>query len=116
MNGHSDARRKSELMNYPRYRCAQFVQPNNYPMHPQQYYPNDVGRYGPVGTRILPDNDRFSGYPHYPPSSISPRGATLMDGRVDPFHNPSFHPHPIYTHRSPYISSDSMTEVCMWCC
>ena len=125
MNGHSDyaaqrcaeelRRRKSELMNYTRYRCAQFVQPNGYhQFHPNQYYPSDVGRYGPVGTRVVPDIDRFNGYPVYPPSQLSPKA--LIDGRVDIgrmdlIHNPSFHPHCTFRKRSPSIPADSVGEV-----
>ena len=133
MNGHSEyavlrcaeelRRRKGEAMNYARYRCAQFVPPNGYhQLPPNHFYPNDVGRYGPVGTRVMPDIDRFNGYPRYSPSSLSQR--TLIDAQVDParmdlFHNPSFHPHSPYLDRtagrSPHVPADSVAEV-SWCC
>lgn len=111
MNGHSDyparhaeniRRRKSDLMNYPmpRFRCAQYVPTNGYsPFPTNHYYPSDVSRYGPVGTRIMPDIDRFSGFSHYPSSQLSPRAATLIEGRVDFIHNASFHPHPFREER-----------------
>jgi hypothetical protein len=128
MNGHSDfaaqrraeeiRRRKSELLNFAldqRYRCAQYVQPNGF-FPSNQYYPNDVGRYGPVGTRIMPDIDRCNGYTQYPPSSLSPR--TLIDGgRIDLSHTPYFHPRHLqdvsigYIKRSPDCPPDSIIEV-----
>lgn len=125
VNGHSDyvaaataQRRKSELMNYAmnqRFRCAQYVQqPNAYPLHSSQFYPNDVGRYGAVGTRMISDIERY-GYPPYQANSISPRGGTLIDGRIDFVHNPSFHPHiayeGMYRSRSPYVPDDDEIEV-----
>ena len=135
MNGHSEyaalrcaaeelRRRKGEAMNYARYRCAQFVQPNGYHQFPpNHFYPNDVGRYGPVGTRVMPDIDRFNAYhPRYSPSSLSQR--TLIDAQVDParmdlFHNPSFHPHSLCQDRtagrSPHIPADSVGEVSLCC-
>ena len=110
MNGHSDyssrqtrpddlRRRKSDIMNYPvgqRYRCAQYATPSGYSsFHSSQFYPTDVNpRFGPVGTRILPDIDRYGAFPHYQSSSLSPRGATRIDGRLEFMHNASFHPHP----------------------
>jgi hypothetical protein len=122
MNGHSEyaaqrraeeiRRRKSEMLSYPldqRYRCAQFVQPNGF-FPSNQLYPNDVGRYGPVGTRYIPDMDRCNGYSQYPTSSLSPR--TLIDGR-DLIHTPYFHPSHFqdgYIKRSPDVPPDSLTE------
>jgi hypothetical protein len=125
MNGHSDyaaqrrveeiRRRKSELLNYAldqRYRCGQYVQPNGF-FPSNHFYPNDVGRYGPVGTRVIPDIDRCNGYSQYPPSSLSSR--SLIDGRVDLIHTPYFHPHHHfqdikYIKRSP-DDPDSLIEV-----
>lgn len=102
INGHSDfvaqrraeeiRLRKTELLNYAldqRYRCAQYVQPNGF-FPSSQFYPNDMGRYGPVGTRLIPDIDRCNGFSQFPPSSLSSR--SLVDGRNDMIHVPYFHP------------------------